>query len=302
MTIQLQKGQPLREVVTHSGVLSVVVAGFTWGLYPLFWKTFADIPPYEIMAIRAICSLVFLALWVISHNGWNQIAAILKSGRNLLGLSASAFLYGTHIILFVIAIQNGSVMQCSMGMFLSYVISMVLGLIVFKEHYQLLNWLTLILGVAATVLLTSNAQDFPWFALGIGLTWALYGLARKKASVTAEPIVQTLVEMAILAVPSAIYLLFFTNLATVNLPELNRLWLIIGCGATAIPSVLYGEGAKRLPLSALGLFHSLSPSIQFLLAIFVYHETASPVKMQAFGLLWLALALYSYQQWKRSYS
>ena len=300
MKIQLQKGQPLREVVTHSGVLSVVVAGFTWGLYPLFWKTFADIPPYEIMAIRAICSLAFLTLWVISHNSGNQIVDILKSGRNLLGLSVSAFLYGTHIILFVIAIQNGCVMQCSMGMFLSYIASMILGLIVFREKYQLFHWLTLILGVAATALLTSNAEEFPYFALGIGLTWGLYGLARKKASANAEPIVQTLVAMAILAVPSAIYLLFFTNLETVNnLPELNRLWLIIGCAATAIPSVLYGEGAKRLPLSALGLFHSLSPSLQFLLAIFVYHETASPVKMQAFGLLWLALALYSYQQWKR---
>ncbi|HLO47546.1 MAG TPA: EamA family transporter, partial [Kamptonema sp.] len=166
--------------------------------------------------------------------------------------------------------------------------------------YQLFHWLALILGVAATALLTSNAEDFPWFALGIGLTWAFYGLARKKASVDAEPILQTLVEMAILAVISAIYLLFFADVQAINnLPELNRLWLILGCAATAIPSVLYGEGAKRLPLSALGLFHSLSPSIQFLLAIFVYHEVASPLKMQAFGLLWLALGLYSYQQWKQ---
>ncbi|WP_449421002.1 EamA family transporter [Phormidium nigroviride] len=302
MKIQLETRQPVQAAVTPSGVLYVASAGFLWGIYCIFYKGFPDIEAYQIAAFRAIGSFIFLSLFVLPNNGWSKVSGILKSG-NLFALTSSAFFLGMHVILYIFAIQKGRVMECSAGMFLSYIASMILGLIVFRERYQLLNWLALIFGVAATALLTSNAEDFPWFAVGIGLTWAFYGLARKKASANAEPIVQTLVEMALLAVPSAIYLLCFANLETVNnLPELNRLWLILGCGATAIPSVLYGEGAKRLPLSALGLFHSLSPSIQFLLAIFVYHEVASPLKMQAFGLLWLALALYSYQQWKRSYN
>ncbi len=299
MTIQLQR-QPVNAAVTSSGVLAVASAGFLWGIFCIFYKGFPDIEAEQIAALRAIGSCVSLLLWVLPNNGWSKVTTILKSGTgNLFALIASAFLYGTHIISFVLAIQNGRVLECSAGMFLSYIASMILGLIVFREKYQLLHWLALIIGVAATtLLLTSNAEDFPWFALGIGLTWSFYGLARKKASVNnAEPIVQSLIEMAILTVPSAIDLLFFADVQAIsNLPELNRLWLILGCAATAIPSVLYGEGAKRLPLSALGLFHSLSPSIQFLLAIFVYQEVASPLKLQAFGLLWLALGLYSFQQ------
>lgn len=297
--IQLQR-QPVQSAVTPSGVPFVVAAGVIWGTYPIFWKAFADIPPYDLMAIRALCSLVLLALVIGKKGDLSKILNILKSGHNLLGLSASALFLGVHVNLFVIAIQNGCVMQCSAGIFFSYIASMILGLIVFRERYQLLNWLALILGVTATVLLTSNATDFPWFAVGIGLSWAFYGMARKKASVAAEPLLQSLVETAILAVPSLLYLLFFSNLEAVsNLPGLNSLWLILGCAFTAVPSVLYGEGAKRLSLSALGLFHSLSPSLQFALAVWVYHEAASPVKLQAFGLLWLALGLYSYQQWKQ---
>ncbi|GAB1387063.1 EamA family transporter RarD [Melaminivora sp.] len=283
------------------GVLYATLAYAAWGVFPLYFRQLSAVPALEIVAHRTLWSLVFVLLVLLLRRQWGWLAQALRQPRMLAVSGLSALLLSANWLLYVWAVNSGHVLDASLGYFILPLINVALGYAVLGERPRRGQWLAVALAAAGVLWLTLQAGRLPWVGLAIALTFGGYGLLRKIAPLGAlEGLV---LETALLA-PLALGLLAWWGwqgqAAWTALDWQQGLWLLAAGPITAVPLLLFAAGARLVPMATLGLLQYLSPSLQFLLGVWLLGESVQPLRLLGFALIWAALVLFALEgAWQR---
>jgi chloramphenicol-sensitive protein RarD len=275
------------------GFLPALLAYAAWGVFPLYFKALPGVPALEVLAHRVLWSVVLLAIATPLLGRWPTTLQALGPRKRLLVMT-SATLIAANWGVYIWAVQSGRVLQASLGYFVNPLVSVLLGVVFLRERLR--PWQVGAIGIAAAGVtwLIVDRGELPWLPFTLALSFGLYGLVRKRAGV--DPIGGLLAETAILA-PLALGLLLLRAHQGVGafgraLPESA---LLAAAGPiTAIPLVWFALGVRSLPLSTVGILQYLTPTLQFLLAVALYHEEFTRAHAVAFACIWVALALYTW--------
>jgi chloramphenicol-sensitive protein RarD len=287
-----------------AGVLSAGCAFFMWGVFPLYLKTLKAIPPLEILSHRVFWSFVMLALILTLRHQWGWITSIKKNPRITAAFIASASMLAINWVVYIWSINHDRIVDASLGYFIAPLFNVLFG-VMLGERLRLWQWISVGLAATGVAWLTISAGQLPWIGLTLAFTFGLYGLLRKTASLGALEglTLETLVMLPL----SALFLLLpesGSSHAFINAGINTSLLLIAAGPVTAIPLLLFAYGARRIPLSLVGILQYIGPTIQLLLGIYLYNEAFSSTKLIGYGLIWCALGLYSieslWQAWRHS--
>ncbi len=276
--------------------LAAITAFSLWGIFPLYWKIFAEAGAWDLFGHRLIWSFLSLILILAYQKKLIGLRAIWTQKRTRYLLMLSAILISANWLLYIYAVNIGKVLEASMGYFLNPLINVFVGWLVLKEKLRPTQWPAIALAMIAIVImgLQTDLTHFPWIAIALSITFALYGIIRKVAHVGA--IEGLAFETSFIIGPVLIYWMFYpTTPLTVfhELPAWKLLLLSLSGLITSIPLILFAYGARRLKFQTLGFIQYLSPSLKFLCGLLVLHEPLSSEKLQTFFLIWIALGWYT---------
>lgn len=274
-----------------------------WGLFPLYFKALQSVPSIEILLHRMLWSLAFVAVVLAWRREWAWLGAVLRKPKVLAGFAASALLLSTNWFIYIWAVNNDRVVDSSLGYFINPLFNVLLGYLVLRERLRAFQWSAIGLAGCGVLWLTWQGGQLPWVALALAFTFGLYGLLRKTASLGA--LEGLTLETLLLFPVAAAYLLYLTaqgqNSFVGAAPSIQLLLAAAG-PITAVPLLLFAAGARRIPLSLLGLLQYIGPTLQLLIGVWVYNEAFGGARLFGFALIWSALALYSaeglWQNWK----
>jgi chloramphenicol-sensitive protein RarD len=284
----------------RKGIAYAFGAFLLWGLFPLYWKQLAAVPALEVVAHRTVWGFACLAAWVSLLWRWPEVRALVRAPRTIGVLTGSAALIGFNWLLYVWAVTHGHIVDASLGYYLNPLVNVLLGIVVLRERLSRGQALAVALAAAGVAVLTLSHGRLPWIALALAGSFGLYGLARK--TVAADALVGLLWETAILAPLAAGFLLAAEARGTGVFghgPALASVLLALGGAVTVVPLMLFALGARALPLSTLGFVQYVSPSLQFLLGVFLYRESFGAAQAVAFACIWTALALLTVEMRRR---
>jgi chloramphenicol-sensitive protein RarD len=283
----------------RTGMLYAAGAFLSWGLFPLYFHAIKEVPASEILAHRMAWSLVFLMLVLLVRRQWKWLPQVLRQPKVVASFVASAFLLSANWFVYIWAVNNGHVVDASLGYFINPLVNVLLGMLVLKEKLRRGQWLAI--GVAATGVawLTWQAGQVPYIALVLALSFGAYGLLRKTAALAAlEGLSFETLILFPLAVAYLGWLVFHGQSVFLNTDSDSTRWLLAAAGpTTAIPLLLFAAGARRIPMSVLGMLQYMSPSLQMLLGVWVFHEAFSYARLLGFLFIWGALAIYMAEGW-----
>ncbi|GGO90295.1 protein RarD [Nocardioides phosphati] len=274
------------------GLLLGAAAYGIWGLFPLFWPLLEPAGALEILAHRVIWSAVAMTTVVVALRRRAAVGALVADRRRLRWLAVAAVVVACNWGGYIWGVNNGHVVETSLGYFINPLVTVVLGVTVLGERLRTLQWAALGLALVAVVVLTVDYGRPPWIALLLAISFGIYGLAKKQAA--AGAVESLAVETAFLAPLALAYAvgLGLTGHSTFASEGVGHAALLASAGlVTAVPLVLFGAAATRMPLVVLGLLQYLAPVIQFALGVLLFHEEMPVGRWIGFGLVWLALAL-----------
>lgn len=268
-------------------------AYFIWGVFPIYWKYLKHISSSEILSHRIIWSLVFLGFISAAFRKTSLIAylKILKSHWPQIFLLAA--LIASNWIIYVYAVNSNQILQGSLAYFITPLLNIVLGSLLFKEHLsRQMKIATGIAAVGVLYLIIANL-NFPWIALSLATTFSFYGVIKKKTQVGGME--SSLLENFVMLIPAIIAANWFRENSELILNTQDWI-LLIGSGAvTATPILLFSLSARTIPFNHIGILQFMAPTLQFIIGYFIYSEEVSPPKMVAFLLVWIGVALYIQQ-------
>lgn len=276
-----------------SGMASGIAAYTMWGLFPLYWKLLIDVNPYEILAHRIVWSCVFTFLLLAFRKQLAGAVQVFKSPKIIVYLVVSGVLVTLNWGIYIWAVNNGKILESSLGYYLNPLISVLIGVIIFRERFDVWLGIALSLALAGITLFIIKLNSFPWISLSLALSFAVYGALKKVAKV--DSIIALMIETLSMA-PLAIWYIGMINTSSAGAfyrGNAGTITLLILAGAvTSIPLLFYAEGVKKLPLSVMGFLQYISPTGQFLLGVFVYQEQFSSDKAITFALVLSGLVVF----------
>jgi len=266
-----------------------------WGFFPLYWPLLEPAGAVEILAHRIFWSMV-LMLGVVLALRRGALRATFADRRTRWLLALASVLITVNWGTYIWGVNNHHVVETSLGYFINPLVSVLLGVVVLGERLRRLQWVALAIAGVAVVGLTVEYGRPPWVSLVLAFSFASYGLAKKKANAGA---VESLVVETLFVSPVAVgYIVFLMATGASTFGD-NGAWhvvLVIGTGLiTVIPLLCFGGAATRVPLSTLGLMQYVTPSVQFLLGIVVFHEPMPAMRLVGFCLIWLSLAIFTFE-------
>lgn len=281
----------------RSGFIQAVSAYGLWGLLPVYFLLLAPTGPFEIVAGRIIFSLVFCMILLSATGRWRDLTRIVRTPRLLFTMAlAGAFIYVNWQV-YIYAVLTDRVLAGALGYFINPIVTVLLGVLVLRERLRPLQWLAVSISFVAVLVLAIGYGEFPWISLALALSFGFYGLIKKRVGPRVDAVSGLALETAWLA-PVAILqlaLVAATTGLTIGSVSVAHTILIIGSGViTAVPLLLFAGAARRLPLISLGLIQYLAPLIQFAFGAFVLREAMPPERWVGFGLVWLALAVLTF--------
>jgi len=284
---------------TRAGFLFAVSAYGLWGFLPLYLKLLEHIPPVEVIAHRVLWSVPVAGLVLIALRRTGDLREALRNPR-MIGMAAlTAGLISLNWGVYVWAIANDRAIDAALGYYINPLFSVALGALILREKLTRLQWVAVGLAALAVAVLTFYAGSLPWVALVLMGTFGVYAFLRKTLPI--GPNQGFLLEVLILSPPALAYMIWLGPEGNFLTGNLNDTLLLLGCGAvTAIPLILYANGAKRLRLSTIGILQYIAPTMIFLFAVFLFDEPFGMDRAIAFPLIWLALVLYTLSMFRQS--
>ena len=280
----------------RSGLIAGLAAFATWGLIPGYWKLLKGVSPPEILGHRFVWTSLFLVVVLSWQRRWPEVRTVLRSRRATLFCLTSGLAVATNWFFFIFAVLIDRVLETSLGYFMTPLVNVLFGAILLRERLTRLQLLSVFLAAAGVLYLTFGYGRFPWIAVTLCTTFGLYGLLRKKSGTPAIP---GLFIETIMLVPVALgYLVFLKANGTLAFDRATwpLLLLLISSGVvTAVPLFWFGYAARHLRLVTLGFLQYLAPTISFFLGVFLYHEPFTRGHLITFGLIWVALALFTFE-------
>ncbi|MBY5362531.1 EamA family transporter RarD [Rhizobium leguminosarum] len=283
------------------GFAFALTAYLLWGFLPIYMKAVAHISPAEVIAHRIVWSLPLAGIVLIMLGRTQDIRAALSSPRMLAMAALTASLITVNWGTYVWAIGAGHSLDAALGYFINPLFSIFLGAVFLKEKLQPLQIAAIVLAALAVAILALDSGGIPWVALTLAISWGFYALLRK--TLPLGPNQGFFLEVLILSGPALLYILYleFGGQGHLYRTGLADTTLLLGCGViTAVPLMIYANGAKLLKLSTIGIMQYIAPTMIFLIAVFVFHEPFGTARMIAFPLIWAGLFLYSWSMLKGS--
>ncbi|NJL91942.1 MAG: EamA family transporter RarD [Coleofasciculaceae cyanobacterium SM2_1_6] len=277
----------------RTGAIYALLAYGAWGLFPIYWKFFGQISPVEVLSHRILWSMVLLTVILVLQQRGAEFRELVRSPKSLGALFLTTTLLTCNWGLYIYGINSDRVLETSLGYFINPLVNVLLGFVFLKERLHLGQKVAVFLATVGVMSFIGNFGQVPWIALGLGFSFAFYGLVRKVVAVA--PMVGLAVE-TLLATPIALMIIGYG--AVTGTGHWGSSWwltiLFIGCGVvTSLPLLWFNNAAKRLRLSTMGFFQYLAPTIQLGLGVFIYREPFTLNHGITFGFIWAALAIYS---------
>jgi len=279
-----------------SAHLAAILSFSFWGLFPIYWKLFPEIGSWDLFAHRLLWSFVTLIFILFLKKDLNKLAAIFKDPKKAMWLTLSGALIAGNWLLYIYAVHIGKILEASLGYFLNPLLNVFMGWLILKEKIRVGQWPAILLGLIAITWLgiLNGITHFPWIALSLSLSFALYALIRKLVSVSS--LVGLSFETTMMIIPTLV-IWHFQPTNPDSILEYLPNWKIAVLGLsgiiTCLPLILFGFAAKNLPLGTLGFINYLSPILKFVCGWIIFDEILSPEKLQAFSLIWIALIWYT---------
>lgn len=283
----------------HKGILAVLASGLIWGFSPIYYKLLTHVPPIELLAHRVLWSVIFFVFLLGFQRRLGALRTAITTRRSVATLFLGACLIGVNWYIFIWSIQVEKAAEASLGYFIFPLVVVAMGWIGFGERLSRLQNIAIALAVAAVILMTLSKGLFPWIALVIALSFSLYGYVKK--TILTGPVVSVTAEVLLL-VPLAVAVLYFVHregAGSFGKAGFDTLLLIVSGPLTATPLIFFSYAAKRISMATLGLSNYLNPTIQFFCAIVIFNEPINSVQFFSFAMIWLALALYSWEGFRK---
>ena len=285
----------------NRGAWAAALAFTWWGFFPLYFRFQPGISPAEVLANRIVWSLLLIVAVLGWRRDWAWLGAALRRPRVVAAFVLSAVLLSVNWITYIWAVSHGHVVDASLGYFITPLVNVALGYGLLGERPRRAQWSALAIAAIGVVWLTASAGRLPWIGLALGLSFGGYGLLRKVAVLGA--LEGLALESMILAPFAVVAMAAWWGSSPTSFPgpdAATNLWLI-GLGpATTIPLLLFAAAARRLSMTSLGLLQYLSPTVQFLLGVWLFHEAFTPMRLVGFAIIWAALVVYTADGWRTS--
>ncbi len=276
------------------GAFQGFTAYLVWGLFPLYFHALVPAGAWEILAHRILWTFAFCALVLLVRLDWSWIRPLLGRPLFLGGIAVAAVLIAVNWVLYVAAVVSGNVSEAALGYFLNPIVTVALGVVVLLERLRPLQWVAVGIGLVAALYLSFGAVRIPWIALALAVTFALYGLLKKRLGATLPALHGLAVETTVL-LPVAVGLVIWlgvTGAQTFTTEGPVHAWLLVLSGVvTATPLLLFAAAARRVPLVTIGLLQFVTPVMQLLCGVVLLGERMSTQRWVGFGIVWVALVV-----------
>jgi chloramphenicol-sensitive protein RarD len=278
---------------SNRGLIPAVAAFATWGIFPLYFHALHQVSALQVISHRIAWSFVFIFGWMYLRGELGSLRAVLTTRSVLLRLAATTMLITTNWLVYIWGVTHGRVVEASLGYFIGPLVNVLLGVVLLSEKLTPAQWTSVALATAGVGYLTVITGTFPWIALTLAVSFALYGFMRKLVKVEALPGLAT---ETLLLIPLAAGYLLWCEAAGVGALGHSDPWtdlLLIGSGPiTAIPLFLFAYATRRLPYSTVGLLQYIAPTGQFICGIFLLHEPFDRTRALGYLVIWAALLIY----------
>jgi chloramphenicol-sensitive protein RarD len=279
------------------GYVYGLVAYAIWGFFPIYFKLLKPAGALEILAHRVIWSVVFVALMLTALRSWRGIKLILRKPGIVLAALLIAVNWGTYIY----GVNSDRVVETALGYFITPLVVVLLGVTVQRERLRTWQWVAIGVGTVAVVVLTVDYGRLPYIALLLAGSFGSYSLVKKRLAL--PPAEGLFVESSVIAIPALAYLIVINAHHTAEFGHVSagHTALMIFSGvATAIPLLLFAGAANRVPMVGIGILQYVAPIIQLACGVFIYHEPMPAARLAGFGLVWIALIIFTVDAIRRA--
>lgn len=276
------------------GYLYGLAAYTMWGFFPIYFKLLQPSPPLEILAHRVVWSVVFVALLLTAMRNWRFLGPLLRDRRRLGGITVAAVLIAVNWGTYIYAVNSSRVVETALGYFITPLVVVLLGVTVLRERLRGLQWAAVGIGTLAVAILAVDYGHLPYVALVLAASFGCYSLIKKRMSL--PPAEGLFVESAVLTLPALAFLTWLTWSGGAEFGQVSvthTLLMVFAGVLTATPLLLFAGAANRVPLVGLGVLQYVAPILQLACGVLLYHEPMPPARIAGFGLVWLALVVFT---------
>ena len=265
-----------------------------WGLFPLYWPLLKPATSPEIVSHRAVWTMVFCFIILAITKSLKTTLATFKRPKVAAKLFAASILVSINWLIYIWATNNGHVVEASLGYYINPLIAITFGILLLKERMRPLQWVSVSIATIGVLVLTIDYGRLPWVAFGVALSWGTYGLIKKQLNLGA--VEGLAIETLIAFIPYCAYLVFLGSTGEGQFGQgVSVTILLISAGAvTAIPLLMFNASTTRLPLTTIGLLQYITPTLTFIIGVWVNHEVMSTARWFGFFVIWIALFVLAY--------
>ena len=286
--------------VTRDGLIAALMAYLMWGVLPVYFKLVGDVAVTEVLVHRIVWAVPFGAVIIFWRRQWSEVRQALGDARVLGYLTLAAVLIGINWFVYIWAVQSNQIFQASLGYYINPLLFTLAGVLLFGERLRRFQTAAVFLAAAGVLVLTISRGQFPVIALSLGTLFTIYGVIRKQVVVGGMP--GLFVETLVLFPLSAAYLIWIMNAGdaafTLSNPSMVGMLLLAG-PFTVLPLLCFALATRRLSLSTVGFMQFIAPTLQFITGLY-YGEVLTTAHAVCFGLIWIAVGLFSWDAWRAS--
>jgi len=277
----------------RKGAVAMVLASIIWGLSAIYYKQLSGIPPLEVLFHRTLWSVIVFIFILLLQDRLQDLKLVFLNKKLILGLFWAAAMISINWFFFIWSVHNDRATEASFGYYIFPLVAVLFGLIFFKEQLSLMKWCSVFLAIFAVTTLAISQNILPFVALVLSVTFGIYGALKKQINL--GPVLSVTTEVILLLPLAITFLLYWHSSGFGSFgKDIETTSLLIFSGPmTAVPLMLFSYAARRVQMTSLGIIQYLNPSLQFLVAVFIFAEPFGVSQGIAFGLIWLALFIYT---------
>jgi chloramphenicol-sensitive protein RarD len=290
-----------RKSESSVGLLYGLSAYLIWGSFPLIIAAASFADPFEVVVWRVVFGFIFAALLVSIVGGWKEILQIVKSAQRLKWVAVASLMIYINWVVYVVAVATGNVIESSLGYFINPLVTVLFAVLLLKEKLRPMQWMALGTGAVAVIVLTLDYGRLPFIAIALAVSFGIYSLAKNRVGKKIPALQSFTIESGLVVPVALVQLWLVSQSAQIMLfSGFVETSILVGFGIlTAIPLILFGAAASRVPLSTIGFIQYLTPTIQFSIGFFVFGEPMPAVRWVGFALVWVSLAILTIDALKR---
>ena len=277
----------------RKGAVAMVLASIIWGLSAIYYKQLSDTPPLEVLCHRTLWSVIVFIFILRLQDRLQDLKLVFLNKKLILGLFCAAAMISINWFFFIWSVHNDRATEASFGYYIFPLVAVLFGLIFFKEQLSLMKWCSVFLAIFAVTTLAISQNILPFVALVLSVTFGIYGALKKQINL--GPVLSVTTEVILLLPLAITFLLYWHSSGFGSFgKDIETTSLLIFSGPmTAVPLMLFSYAARRVQMTSIGIIQYLNPSLQFLVAVFIFAEPFGVSQGIAFGLIWLALFIYT---------